>query len=211
MITILFIIALIKNKGDFTKTIIQMSKQIKLFIFTSLFFISSKTKDVGYPDKEYEVLNNYSISYKIILPDQTNLQNLVEEVRLYPNEDCTVDSNRVKTLIGYAIIESNWGKSKLATKYNNYFGIKGNDVDFWTTEIIDGKPKRLKLGFKAFYEPIDSWDFAYKRFDKGLGSTGASKSKYEKLIEEKVLPNVEIKFVETFEELPCLKIKPTKI
>ena len=47
-------------------------------------------------------------------------------------------------IIAQAAIESNWGRSSLSAKYNNYFGIKagkswkGKTVNMKTGEVFDG-------------------------------------------------------------------------
>lgn len=64
--------------------------------------------------------------------------------------------------IAQAGTESNWGRSKLAYKYNNLFGIKTNSkhdrVRMYTTENINGKNKQVKQYFQVY----DSWDDSIK-------------------------------------------------
>lgn len=64
--------------------------------------------------------------------------------------------------IAQAGTESNWGRSKLAYKYNNLFGIKANSkhdrVRMYTTENINGKNKQVKQCFQVY----DSWDDSIK-------------------------------------------------
>lgn len=64
--------------------------------------------------------------------------------------------------IAQAGTESNWGRSKLAYKYNNLFGIKANSkhhrVRMYTTENINGKNKQVKQYFQVY----DSWDDSIK-------------------------------------------------
>jgi flagellum-specific peptidoglycan hydrolase FlgJ len=57
--------------------------------------------------------------------------------------------------IAQAIIESGWGRTGLAIKGNNYFGIKDTDecegyVEFTTTEFIHGKPERVLARFEKY-------------------------------------------------------------
>ena len=54
-----------------------------------------------------------------------------------------------------AALESGWGSSSLATRYNNLFGIKGsylgNSVNLPTTEFYDGRtPVNIVDGFRAY-------------------------------------------------------------
>lgn len=59
--------------------------------------------------------------------------------------------------IAQAGTESDWGRSKLAYKYNNLFGIKANSkknrVRMYTTENINGKNKQVKQYFQVY----NSW------------------------------------------------------
>lgn len=59
--------------------------------------------------------------------------------------------------IAQAGLESNWGRSRLAAKYNNLFGIKANSkqnrVRMYTTENVNGKDIQVKQYFQTY----DSW------------------------------------------------------
>lgn len=75
--------------------------------------------------------------------------------------------------ISQAIIESYWGESLLASKYNNLFGMKwtprcGYDyVELWTSEFVDGKYVRVKARFRKY----DSWEESIKDHSKLLQKT----------------------------------------
>lgn len=60
--------------------------------------------------------------------------------------------------IAQAGLESNWGRSKLAAKYNNLFGIKANSstnrVQMMTTENVNGKTVKVKQYFQTY----NSWN-----------------------------------------------------
>lgn len=62
-------------------------------------------------------------------------------------------------LIAQAILESGWGKSTLASKYNNLFGIKvsagwsGPGVNLKTNEIFDGVETTVTSAFRVY----DNW------------------------------------------------------
>lgn len=62
--------------------------------------------------------------------------------------------------IAQAGIESNWGRSKLANKYNNLFGIKANQddekVQMYTTEHVRGKDIQVKQNFTVYNSWADS-------------------------------------------------------
>jgi len=67
-------------------------------------------------------------------------------------------------VIAQAILESNWGQSLLAAQANNFFGIKdsriANDgyVEFKTTEILKGIPRRILARFEKFNDAQRSFD-----------------------------------------------------
>ncbi|NDK08654.1 hypothetical protein EOM39_05445 [Candidatus Gracilibacteria bacterium] len=66
-----------------------------------------------------------------------------------------------KITVSQAALESKWGKSKLSTKGNNYFGIKsfgkGPSINFNTKEVVNGKTVTVNAGFKAFGNMKDSF------------------------------------------------------
>ena len=65
-------------------------------------------------------------------------------------------------LIAQAALESNWGKSQLAAKYNNYFGIKkgsswtGPTVNMKTGEVFNGQSTTINSDFRVYNSLIDS-------------------------------------------------------
>ena len=65
-------------------------------------------------------------------------------------------------LIAQAALESGWGKSTLAAKYNNYFGIKagsswtGKTVNMQTGEVINGQSVTINGTFRVYDSLIDS-------------------------------------------------------
>lgn len=65
-------------------------------------------------------------------------------------------------IIAQAGTESNWGRSKLAYKYNNLFGIKAtskkNRVRMYTKENINGKTVEVKQYFTVY----NSWEASLK-------------------------------------------------
>ena len=64
----------------------------------------------------------------------------------------------VKFPLGQAILESNWGKSTLASKYNNLFGIKAygdqKKVSLETKEFVNEEWITIQGDFKVY----DSWE-----------------------------------------------------
>ncbi|HGF8238627.1 glycoside hydrolase family 73 protein [Enterococcus faecium] len=61
-------------------------------------------------------------------------------------------------ILGQAILESNWGKSTLASKYNNLFGIKAygdqKKVSLETKEFVNKEWITIQGDFKVY----DSWE-----------------------------------------------------
>ncbi|SJX67116.1 N-acetylmuramoyl-L-alanine amidase [Enterococcus faecium] len=61
-------------------------------------------------------------------------------------------------ILGQAILESNWGKSTLASKYNNLFGIKAygdqKKVSLETKEFVNEEWINIQGDFKVY----DSWE-----------------------------------------------------
>ncbi|MCA9765040.1 MAG: glycoside hydrolase family 73 protein [Carnobacterium sp.] len=59
--------------------------------------------------------------------------------------------------IAQAILESDWGKSELSVKYNNFYGIKGSNPDQTTVmntkEFVNGEWIEIKAPFKVY----ESW------------------------------------------------------
>lgn len=60
--------------------------------------------------------------------------------------------------IAQAALESNWGKSKLASKYNNLFGVKAGEnpqkVSLYTDEYVNGKRVHVRQNFRVY----NSWE-----------------------------------------------------
>lgn len=69
-------------------------------------------------------------------------------------------------IIAQAGTESNWGRSKLAAKYNNLFGIKAakgqKRVKMVTTEYLNGKKVHLKQYFRVY----NNWDESIRQHTK---------------------------------------------
>ncbi|GIP29642.1 hypothetical protein J23TS9_47720 [Paenibacillus sp. J23TS9] len=62
--------------------------------------------------------------------------------------------------IAQAILESNWGTSRLTKQANNLFGIKGKgpagSVDMPTTEYVKGKPVKVTASFRKYLSWTES-------------------------------------------------------
>lgn len=84
--------------------------------------------------------------------------------------------------IAQAILESNWGTSKLSTQYHNLFGIKGtgaNSQVMTTKEYINGKWIVTKGRFRVY----DSWDDSIKDHTKlMLNGTDMNQQNYDRVV-----------------------------
>lgn len=63
--------------------------------------------------------------------------------------------------LAQAALESRWGDSLLASKYNNFFGVKGEgpggSVNLWTTEFRGGRYEKVKAPFRIYNTPKESF------------------------------------------------------
>lgn len=88
-------------------------------------------------------------------------ESFIEEVNKYAQENYKKYNILPSLTISQAILESNWGKSELSSKYNNYFGIKSidkndNRVIFSTKEYINSNQVEVKDAFRVFDSMEDS-------------------------------------------------------
>ena len=86
-------------------------------------------------------------------------------------------------ILGQAILESNWGKSTLASKYNNLFGIKAygdqKKVSLETKEFVNEEWITIQGDFKVYDSWEQSMDDHTQLFVQGVDWTPAL---YEKVI-----------------------------
>ena len=84
--------------------------------------------------------------------------------------------------IAQAILESNWGTSKLATQYHNLFGIKGtgaNSKVMTTKEYTGGKWVVIKDRFRVY----SSWDESIKDHTRlMLQGTDMNRQNYDRVV-----------------------------
>lgn len=84
--------------------------------------------------------------------------------------------------IAQAILESQWGTSKLASQYHNLFGIKGtgaNSRELTTKEYINGKWIVTKGRFRVY----DSWSDSIKDHTKlMLNGTDTNQQNYDRVV-----------------------------
>lgn len=83
-------------------------------------------------------------------------QAYIDEIAKLAIEDYPTSKLLPSTVIAQAILESDWGRSELATKANNHFGIKdkpeweGDIVIKGTWEVIDGSDTTVEAAFRSY-------------------------------------------------------------
>lgn len=81
-------------------------------------------------------------------------------------------------IVAQAALESNWGRSDLAAKDHNYFGIKwtkgcGHDyAEYWTTEGSGASKVRIRAKFRSYEDPLDCLRDWCKLIWNGKGNNG---------------------------------------
>ncbi|MCO6017488.1 hypothetical protein CKN86_11765 [Carnobacterium divergens] len=75
-----------------------------------------------------------------------------------------------------AALESGWGSSSLASKYNNLFGIKGAGVSLPTTEYYDGK---TPIGIVDSFRVYPNWNTSILDYGGFLTNYGNKPNRYD--------------------------------
>lgn len=75
-----------------------------------------------------------------------------------------------------AALESGWGSSSLAAKYNNLFGIKGAGVSLPTTEYYDGK---TPIGIVDSFRVYPNWNTSILDYGVFLNNYGNKPNRYD--------------------------------
>lgn len=75
-----------------------------------------------------------------------------------------------------AALESGWGTSSLASKYNNLFGIKGAGVSLPTTEFYDGK---TPVGIVDNFRVYPNWNTSILDYGGFLTNYGRKPNRYD--------------------------------
>lgn len=93
-----------------------------------------------------------------------NKREFIEQVNIYAQKNYKKYNILPSLTISQAILESDWGKSELSSKYHNYFGIKSidkndNKVVFETKEYVDNKQIEIKDAFRVFESMEDSVNY----------------------------------------------------
>ncbi|MEC6748440.1 glycoside hydrolase family 73 protein [Marinilactibacillus sp. XAAS-LB27] len=75
---------------------------------------------------------------------------------------------RPSVAIAQAILESNWGRSELAQRENNYYGIKGtNETDYTTKEFEEDEWVEIRAEFRSYNTLLESMEDYAKLLKNG--------------------------------------------
>lgn len=141
-------------------------KVILVFIILFIFSIALISK------KLFEEPIGVSTSY-----EQEFINELAENAKLIEVKY----SVRPSVMIAQAILESNWGKSELAQKENNYYGIKGENPSSYTTkEFEENEWIEIDAQFRSYNSLFESMEDYAKLLQNG---TEWDEDLYQEVIE----------------------------
>lgn len=130
----------------------------------------------------YRIWNQQRIEQEAREQDRQAKQRFIQQVA--PEAQAMQNTYHVKAsvTIAQAILESQWGTSKLASQYHNLFGIKGtgaNSREMTTKEYINGKWIVTKGRFRVY----DSWSDSIKDHTKlMLTGTDTNQQNYDQVV-----------------------------
>lgn len=131
----------------------------------------------------YRIWNQQRIERQMREEDQQAKQLFIKQVA--PEAQAMQNTYHVyaSITIAQAILESQWGTSKLASEYHNLFGIKGTTNDnskvMTTKEYVNGKWIVTKGRFRVY----DSWSDSIKDHTKlMLSGTDTNKQNYDAVV-----------------------------
>lgn len=104
--------------------------------------------------------------------NQLSQEQFIHRIATYAQELQSAYGILPSVVIGQAILESNWGQSKLASEYNNLFGMKayGNQpkINLETQEYINEEWITIQGDFKIYNSWEESMDDHTQLFLKGV-------------------------------------------
>lgn len=130
----------------------------------------------------YRIWNQQRIEQATLKRDRQAKQLFIKQVA--PEAQAMQNTYHVyaSITIAQAILESNWGSSKLATQYHNLFGIKGagaNSKVMTTKEYTNGKWVVIKDRFRVY----DTWDDSIRDHTKlMLQGTDMNQQNYDRVV-----------------------------
>ena len=109
-----------------------------------------------------------------------NQQDFIERIAPGAQKAYTQSGILPSITIAQAILESNWGKSKLTQEANNLFGIKGKFLGksyiIPTNEVVGGKTITITAAFRHY----PTWDDCILDHDKVLQASRYKKARVSK-------------------------------
>lgn len=117
---------------------------------------------------------NNKISKDIAEKERLSKQEFISKIEKKAEEEYIKNGILPSITISQAILESNWGKSRLALEGNNLFGIKADES--WHGERINFKTKEnYKDYIKADFRKYSSWDKSISDYANFLRNNGRYK------------------------------------
>lgn len=83
-----------------------------------------------------------------------HIQNFISEWGFYATEECKATNVPASIIIAQAILESNWGLSRLAVEANNYFGHKCRNINDDFIIAADDSPNDKFTKYKSVWNNI---------------------------------------------------------
>lgn len=133
----------------------------------------------------YRIWNQQRIEQEAREKDRQAKERFIKQVA--PEAQAMQNTYHVKAsiTIAQAILESQWGESKLASQYNNLFGIKGtgaNSRELTTKEFVNDKWIVTKGRFRVY----DSWSDSIKDHTRlMLNGTDTNQQNYNEVVNAK--------------------------
>ncbi|WP_267200878.1 glycoside hydrolase family 73 protein [Limosilactobacillus kribbianus] len=130
----------------------------------------------------YRIWNQQRIEQQMKKQDQETKERFIKQVA--PEAQAMQNTYHVyaSITIAQAILESQWGTSKLASQYHNLFGIKGtgaNSKELSTKEYVNGKWVVTTGRFRVY----DSWSDSIKDHTKlMLTGTDTNQQNYDAVV-----------------------------
>ena len=144
-----------KNNKKIVPSYILMTLFVFVFIFLgTLYFLSQEVSEVHMPQEETLDEEQFIIQ----IADYSKV--LQEKYGVLPSIS-----------IAQAILESDWGNSELSIKNNNYYGIKGSNLEptatMTTKEYVDGEWIEIKADFRKYATWQESMEDHSELFTRG--------------------------------------------
>ena len=172
-----------------------MKNAKKLWIlFLILFFLIGCLIFILNPTSKNQILKKSNSDYDSIISEEKISRKREDEERNKFIKEIAPISQEIQNnyhilasiTIAQACLESDWGRSSLSSKYNNYFGIKGNNgpntVTLETKEFVDGHWIKKKANFMVYKSMEDSMKDHAELLKNG---TSWNENQYQEVIDAK--------------------------